>query len=179
MRILVFTEGTIIGGNVAHLTREERIRAVQELLAGAAAGVPIDFRAEVPTGNSVEKLHTWKRQGAEIMYLTSRTRSDEIEDIRYVLHKFGFPEGELFFRQEGEAYKDVAERVCPDVLVEDDCESIGGEIEMTYPHIHPDIKARIKSIVIPEAGGIDHLPDDLPALMDYPNGWVDLEGVHP
>ncbi len=35
---------------------------------------------------------------------------------------------------------------------------------MTYPHIRPDIKARIKSIVIPEARGIDHLPDDIAAL---------------
>jgi hypothetical protein len=40
---------------------------------------------------------------------------------------------------------------------------------MTYPHIHPVIKARIKSIVIPEAGGIYHLPDDITALMDYQN----------
>ena len=170
MRILVFTEGTLfISGNVAHLSREERIRAVQEEIARQAAGEPIDFSARVPAGNAVEKLQTWKRQGAEIMYLTSRTRSDEIEDIRYVLSKFGFPEGELFFCQESEAYKDVAERVLPNVLVEDDCESIGGEVEMTYPHIQPDIKARIKSIVVPEAGGIDHLPDDVAALMDYQN----------
>jgi len=168
MRILVFTEGTVfIGGDVAHLSRQERIRAVREEIARQAAGEPIDFRAEVPAGNAVEKLHTWKRQGAEIMYLTSRTRPDEIEDIRYVLSQYGFPQGELFFRQEGEAYKDVAERVLPDVLVEDDCESIGGEVEMTYPHIRPELKARIKSIVIPEAGGIDHLPDDIAALMGY------------
>jgi hypothetical protein len=169
MRILVFTEGTILTGNVAHLSREERIRAVQEAIARQPAGEPIDFRAEVPAGNAVEKLQTWKRQGAEIMYLTSRTRSDEIEDIRHVLRKFGFPQGELFSRQESEAYKDVAERVLPDILVEDDCESIGGEVEMTYPHIRPDIKARIKSVVIPEAGGIDHLPDDVAALMGYQN----------
>jgi hypothetical protein len=168
LRILVFTEGTLLtGGNVAHLSREERIRAAQEKIARRTAGEPIDFRAEVPAGNAVEKLHTWKRQGAEIMYLTSRTRSDEIEAIRYVLNKFGFPAGELFFRQGSEAYKDVAERVLPDVIVEDDCKSIGGEVEMTYPHIQPDIKARIKSIVIPEAGGIDHLPDDVANLMDY------------
>lgn len=168
MRILIFTEGTLfIGGNVAHLSRQERIQAVQEELARQAAGEPINFRAEVPAGNAVEKLHTWKRQGAEITYLTSRTRPNEIEDIRYVLRKHGFPEGELFFRQEGEEYKDVAERVLPDVLVEDDCESIGGEVEMTYPHIQPELQAQIKSIVIPEAGGIDHLPDDIAALMEY------------
>jgi hypothetical protein len=170
MRILVFTEGTLfIGADVVHLSREARIQAVHEELARKEAGEPIDFSAQVPSGNAVEKLQTWRRQGAEIMYLTSRTRSDEIKDIRSVLRKYGFPEGELFFRQKGEAYKDVAERVLPDVIVEDDCESIGGEVEMTYPHIRPDIKARIKSIVVPEAGGIDHLPDDIAILKDYPN----------
>ena len=169
MRILVFTEGTLlIGGDVTHLSRQERIRAVQEKIARqAAGGPPIDFSAEVPAGNAVEKLHAWRRQGAEIMYLTSRTRPEEIEDIRSVLDRFGFPAGELHFRQAGEAYSDVAERVLPDILVEDDCESIGGEVEMTYPHIRPELKAAIKSIVIPEAGGIDHLPEDVAALMDY------------
>lgn len=170
MRILVFTEGTLfIGADVVHLSREARIQAVHEALARQAAGEPIDFSAEVPAGNAVEKLQTWRRQGAEILYLTSRICSDEIEDIRSVLRKFGFPEGELLFRQEGEAYKDVAERVLPDVIVEDDCESIGGEVEMTYPHIRPDIKARIKSIVVPEAGGIDHLPDEIDILRDFLN----------
>ncbi len=170
MRILVFTEGTLfIGANVVHLSREERIQECKESLARLAAGIPIDYSASVPAGNAVEKLQTWRRQGAEILYLTSRTRPDEIEDIRSVLRKFGFPEGELFFCQEGEAYKDVAERVVPDIIVEDNCECIGGEVDMTYPHIRPEIKARIKSIVVPEAGGIDHLPDDIAILRDFPN----------
>jgi hypothetical protein len=166
MRILVFTEGTLlIGGDEARLSRPERIRAVKEKLARqAAGGPPIDFSAEVPAGDAVAKLRAWQRQGAEIVYLTSRTRPDEIEAIRSVLGRFGFPGGELFFRQAGEAYSDVAERVLPDILVEDDCESIGGEAEMTYPHIRPELKVTIRSIVVPEAGGIDHLPDDLAAL---------------
>ena len=55
----------------------------------------------------------------------------------------------------------------PDVLVEDDCESIGGEVEMTYPHIRPELKPRIKSVVVREFGGIDHLPDDISALASW------------
>ncbi len=169
MKILVFTEGTLfIGADVVHLTREERIQACKEDLARiAAGGEPIDYGASVPAGNAAAKLQAWRRQGAEIMYLTSRTSSNEIEDVRSILRKFGFPEGELFFCQEGEAYKDVAERVLPDIIVEDDCECIGGEVQMTYPHIRPDIKARIKSVVIPEAGGIDHLPDDITLLRNF------------
>jgi len=69
-----------------------------------------------------------------------------------------------FFRQPGEAYHQVAERIRPGVLIEDDCESIGGEVEMTYPHLHSEAKARIKSIVILEFGGIDDLPNDLSEL---------------
>ncbi|MBI5032571.1 MAG: hypothetical protein HZB51_18755 [Chloroflexi bacterium] len=164
MKILVFTEGTLfIGANVVYLSRAERIRATQEKIGQRT---PVDFSALVPAGNAVEKLQTWRRQGAEIMYLTSRTRLDKIEIIRSLLRKFDFPEGELFFCRENEAYKDVAERVWPDVIVEDDCESIGGEIEMTYPHIRPAMRAKIKSIVVPEAGGIDHLPENVVDLSE-------------
>ena len=63
--------------------------------------------------------------------------------------------------------EDVAERAVPDVIVEDDCESIGGEIEMTYPRIRPEIKARIISVVIREFGGIDHLPEMPSELLSY------------
>ncbi len=35
---------------------------------------------------------------------------------------------------------------------------------MTYPHIRPQIKARIKSIVVKEGFGIDDLPDELRSL---------------
>ena len=67
----------------------------------------------------------------------------------------------MHFRREGETYGAVAERVMPDVIVEDDCESIGGEAEMTWPQIAPERRARIRSVVVKEFGGIDHLPDDL------------------
>ena len=52
----------------------------------------------------------------------------------------------------------------PDILIEDDCESIGGKVEMTYTHIKPEVKRSIKSIPVKEFGGIDHLSDDLKQL---------------
>jgi hypothetical protein len=97
--------------------------------------------------------------------LSSHKSIAEVEEDQAVLRKYGFPEGPVYFRQGKERYGDVAAKVLPDVLIEDDCESIGGVEEMTYPHIEPDIKARIKSIVVKEFGGIDHLPDDLAVLM--------------
>ena len=162
MKILVFTEGTLtIHKSWVGLPRADMVRIVQ---AGEA---PRDYAGSVPIAHAVEKLHAWKRQGAEIAYLTSRTRADEVGDVHSVLQRFAFPEGTVHFRREGETYADVAERVMPDVIVEDDCESIGGEIEMTYPHIRPKIRASIKSIVVKEFGGIDHLPDDIAELGAY------------
>lgn len=73
----------------------------------------------------------------------------------------------MFFRREGEEYKNAAERVIPDILIEDDCESIGGEVEMTYPHIKPELKTRIKSITVKEFGGIDHLSENISDLAGY------------
>ncbi len=78
-----------------------------------------------------------------------------------------FPHGQIFFRQEGEEYSDVAERVLPDIIVGDDCASIGGEKEMAHPHIKPETKRRIRSIVVPEGRGIHHLPNNLAELMNH------------
>jgi hypothetical protein len=153
MKILVFTEGTIlIHASWVGLPRGEIFRRVQ---AGEIPG----YEELAPIGSAVEKLQAWKQQGAEISYLTSRLKPGEISQVRQVLRDYNFPEGQLLFRQPGEAYRDVAERILPDILVEDDCESIGGEIEMTYPGIQTELKRRIKPVVVKEFGGIDHLPD--------------------
>ena len=123
------------------------------------------FNKYEPTGNAVAKLTGWVKQGAQICYLTSHQDPKMIPIDQRVLDKYGFPKGEIYWRQNGEAYKDVAERVRPDVLIEDDCESIGGEVEMTYPHIREDLKPKIKSIVVKEFQGIDHLPEKLHDLL--------------
>lgn len=129
-----------------------------------------DFANYVPTGKAVAKLKNWVSQGAQIYYLTSHENAAGVEIDKQVQAKYGFPKGKIYWRQNGEAYKDVAERVMPDVLIEDDCESIGGEAEMTYPNLRADLKPKIKSIVAKEFQGIDHLPDDLGLLLKYPHG---------
>jgi hypothetical protein len=122
------------------------------------------FSKYEPTGNAVAKIKAWVDQGAQICYLTSHQNQKMIPVDLRVLDKYGFPTGKIYFRQNGEAYKDVAERAMPDILIEDDCASIGGEAEMTYPHIRADLKPKIKSIVVKEFQGIDHLPDSLQDL---------------
>lgn len=165
MRVMVFTEGTILTHR-SHigLPREE----IVELVKGHEGPLEGSYFAEsVPIGRCVEKIEEWKGQGATILYLTSRRTAEQVQIISNVLVKYNFPSGELFFRRESEAYHDVAERAFPDVIIEDDCESIGGQMEMTYPHIKSEFKPRIKSIVVKEFGGIDHLPDNISDLLNY------------
>ncbi len=166
MKILVFTEGTILMHDSAKgLTREQRVQQSTERVRP----LPDRFFAEeIPNGSAVQKLQIWKDQGAKIFYLTSRTKPEQVACIKRVLEKFNFPDNHnLLFRKEREQYKDVAEKLIPDILIEDDCESIGGEEEMTYTHIKPELKKKIKSVVVLEFGGIDHLPDSLEELVDY------------
>lgn len=151
----------------AGIQREERNLAYESNVEPPAVepNSVYDLKNYIPVGNAVEKLTKWQEQGAEICYLSSRRIKSEIETIRRILHKFHFPNADnLYFRREGEDYKDVAERLLPDVLIEDDCESIGGAKEMTYTFLKPELKARITSIPVPEFGGIDHLPDKLSQL---------------
>ncbi len=155
MKIMVFLHGTLLmhPGGIGK-TREER---VGQVVAGEAS--TRDFASYVPVGNAVEKLTGWQEQGAIIAYLSPRREPADIDLDAGILSAFGFPAGPIEHRREGETYRQVLERRRPDFLIEDDCESIGGETEMTYPGLPPELKAAIHSIVVKEFGGIDHLPD--------------------
>lgn len=182
VKILVFTEGTVLMHDSANgLSREERVRQSKKwdivkilrflpflskiLIVKNGIG---DYTSYLPVGNAVEKLKQWKEQGAEISYLTSRRAKNEIEAIQKVLQKYNFPDyRNLFFREVREKYYQVAERLQPDILIEDDCESIGGKKEMTITFIKSELKEKIKSIVVKEFDGIDHLPDNLEVLRTW------------
>ena len=160
MKILIFTEGTILmHKTAAGLTRDEIIKQVQN-----PAPDIYDFASYIPIDNSVLKLNHWANAGAEIIYLTSRKKPAEVTAIQQVLSTYRFPRGPLLFRQGKQTYKDIAEAVLPDVLVEDDCESIGGVEQMTITNVDAAIKKRIKSVVIREFSGIDSLPDNITNL---------------
>src|SRR3989338_4009957 len=160
MKILVFLHGTLIMHKSAEgKSREERVRQVKSKDPSV-----LDYASYIPVGNSVEKLKSWQEQGAEILYLSSHETAEDVEKDRLVLEKYDFPKGQIFYRQNGESYKDIAEKIIPNVEIEDYCESIGGENEMTITFVKPEIKRRIKSIVVKEFGGIDHLPDEISKL---------------
>lgn len=174
MKILIFLQGTILmAKNAAGLPREEIVRQVMEQEESVR-----DFANYIPIGNAAQKLQNWAGQGAEICYLTSLTenkkaRGDEIigkEGLKWdeeVLNRYGFPYGIIYHREASEKYSDVVARIIPppDIFIEDDCESIGAS-EMTYPSLSEELQNRIKSILVREFGGIDHLPDDIRLLSE-------------
>lgn len=160
MKILIFLHGTIImHRNAARKSREERVKQSIEREESV-----LNYGSYIPIGNALEKLKNWKRQGAEIIYLSSHESEEDMKKDKSVLQRYNFPEGEVLYRKDGESYKGLAEKIIPDVLIEDDCESIGGEKEMTITFVRPDIKRRTKSVVVKEFQGIDHLPDDIKSL---------------
>jgi hypothetical protein len=161
MKIMVFLHGTaIMHSGALGKARGERVRQVIEREASVR-----DFSSYVPIGDAVRKIRRWTQQSAQIVYMSSHQTDGDLEKDREVLRRYGFPQGEVQFRRGGEEYRDTAERVMPDIIIEDDCESIGGETEMIYPQIEAELKGKIRSIVVKEFAGIDHLPDELSALQ--------------
>ncbi len=162
-RIMVFLQGTsIMHANGAGRSRGDIVRQVLQDDESVH-----DYDSYISIGSAPEKLRRWERQRAEILYVSSHRNAEDVKKDYIVLKRNGFPEGEVFFRREGEDYKDIVKKVMPDILIEDDCESIGGFGRMIYPHIRPELKLKVKSIVVREFGGIDHLPDDVSDLMKF------------
>lgn len=161
MKILVFLRSTLIMHKSAKgKSREERVQQVENKDSSV-----LDYASYIPVGNANEKLKSWEKQGAEILYLSSHETVKDVEKDKSVLEKYDFPKGQTFYRQNGESYKNIAEKITPNVLIENDCESIGGEKEMTITFVKPEIKHKIKSIVVKEFGGIENLPDKLEDLV--------------
>ena len=162
MRLLVFLHGTVLmhAGGV-DVTRAERVAQVR-----AKHPTVREHAAYVPVADAVAKLHRWQAAGAVVDYLSSHRNPDDVALDAAVLRTYAFPSGRVLARLPGETYGDVAGHEAPDVLIEDDCESIRAD-QITYPQIAPSARARIKSIIIPEFGGIDHLPDDPQALLRW------------
>ena|SRR6266566_6462961 len=163
MRLIIFLHGTVImHPSASGRTREERVAQVR---IGADPTLH-QYVKYVPIDNAVAKLGRWREQGVQIDYLSSHRSSGDVAKDDLVLQRYGFPYGRVLARADGEGYGQIAAREMPDVLIEDDCESIGAN-EITYLQIRPELRSRIKSIIIPEFGGIDHLPDASESLLTF------------
>ncbi len=162
-KIAVFLHGTaLMHRGAVGQTREQRVSQVRD---GTDETVR-EFANYVPVEKAVEKLRRWQEQGAELIYLSSHRNRDDVAKDEAVLARHGFPHGPVVARAAGETYGEMIARERPDILIEDDCESIGAD-EIAYSQIRSDRRDAIKSIIVPEFGGIDHLPDSLDTLMPF------------
>ncbi len=162
MKIAIFTEGTILmHKNAIGHTHNEILQQVIDKESSVK-----EYASYIPIGNAVKKIKKWSEQWGNIVYITSRRLEKEVNEIKEVLHQNNFPDWILEYRIGSEKYKDIAEKIKPDIIIEDDCESIGWENETIYYHINQQLKKNIKSIIVNEFLGIDHLPENIKFLQN-------------
>lgn len=110
----------------------------------------------VPIGNAVKIINDLYSSGNEI-YLCSYVRKNRYNFIKSVVDYYGINYTEILCRDKKEQYSDLVEKIIPDILIEDDCKSIGGEKQWCITHVRDDIKRNIKSIIVEEFKGIDNI----------------------
>jgi hypothetical protein len=163
MKIMVFTHGTIVmHGEGVRVSRDERVRQSIERRPSI-----FDLENYAPVNQAVPKMWSWHTHGVELCYLGPSRMPENMAKNEQILRRLNFPPGALYHRGPTETYTQVVERVAPDIYIEDDCESIGGEVEMATPYLSAAARARINTIVVPEFGGIDFLPDDPQQLLAW------------
>ncbi|MDP3955134.1 MAG: hypothetical protein Q8Q15_02095 [bacterium] len=121
MKIMVFLHGTsIMHKSGLGKTPQERVKQVEENDPSVK-----EYESYVPVGKANEKIKLWADHGAEIVYLSSHQSEDDVKKDIQVLGKYDFPDAPVLYRRRKETYAQITERVMPDVLIEDACESIG------------------------------------------------------
>jgi hypothetical protein len=158
---MVFLHGTsIMHASAIGQHRTARVRQVMS--KGPAV---LDYASYVPTEGAVAKLTAWQRRGAEICFLSSHRTASAAAIDKSVLAAHGFPAGTLYYRAHGESYADVVRRWSADILVEDDCESIGGRAHTASSELGRSSGRAVPCVVVPEFGGLTHLPDEPAELL--------------
>ena len=156
MKILLFLHGTaIMHRTAAGRPRAERVRQSRQRDQSV-----LDFASYVPTEAAVEKVRSWRRHGATVSYLSSHQDAADVDLDHAVLTAHGFPAGTVLSRDPGESYADVSRRAGADIVVEDDCESIGGRSQTIAAGLAAAPGRAVTSVIVPEFGGLAHLPND-------------------
>lgn len=157
---MVFLQGTtLIESGLVGKTREECVKKSRDwALKGGWLGELI------PIGESARKVGAWSNHVGELYYLTASRKQENVTKCEAALRRWSFPPGTLLHREGQQSYSDVISPLHPDLIVEDDCESLGGTKEMVYPNLAENVRRSIASVVVREFEGIDHLADD-PTLL--------------
>lgn len=109
-----------------------------------------------PIGNAVEIVNTLYGKGYEI-YLCSYVRRARYNFIKSIVDFYGMKYTEILCRNKGETYSEIVEQLNPNILIEDDCKSIGGLKACCITDVKDEIKKDIQSIIVPEFAGIDNI----------------------
>ncbi len=109
-----------------------------------------------PIGNAINIVNSLYEKGYEI-YLCSYVHKARYNFIKSVVDFYGMRYTEILCRDKGETYSEVVERLKPDILIEDDCKSIGGLKACCITDVKEEIKRDIQSIIVPEFSGIDNI----------------------
>lgn len=112
-----------------------------------------------PIGNAVNTVNSLYNKG-HCIFLCSYVHKTRHAFIKSVIDFYGMKYTEILCRNKGEQYSELVERVRPDILIEDDCKSIGGQKECCITNVRKEIKATIHSIIVPEFAGIDNIVID-------------------
>ena len=135
-KIMIFTEGTIL--KPKHKNILSRICVTKY----------------VPISNAIDTIKKWQETGYEIIYITSLKGRKAMKMAQH-LDDIGFVGSMVAYRQKYQDYATLIKEELPDILIEDNCKSIGGESNMCYNQLSDEVKGRIKHIVVEEFLGID------------------------
>lgn len=160
-RLLVFVCGTtLMHAGAVGRSRDERVCQARK----GTDPTLRDYGAYVATEGALEKLRGWSAQGAEISYLSVHRDAATVTASAGALRSHGFPPGPVLSRSDGESYGDVVRRAAPDILIEGDRTSSDAD-GIAYHQLEPTQRDRILSIVVPQYGGLEHLPASLGTLL--------------
>ncbi len=137
-KIMIFIEGTIL--KPKHNNFFSRIHIL----------------GYVPIKNAIETLRKWQEEGYEIIYLTSLRGRQAMKMARHI-DELGFEGSMVGYRQSRQSYATLIKEEMPDIFIEDDCESVGGETSMCYEELSEEIKEKIRLIKVKEFEGIDEV----------------------
>lgn len=108
----------------------------------------------IPINNAIEIIKKWQEEGFEIIYLTSQTGKKAM-GMAQRLDELGFVGSMVGYRQVRQNYATLIKEELPDILIEDNCKSIGGEFNMCYNELEEVLQSKIKHIIVEEFSGID------------------------
>jgi hypothetical protein len=161
MKVGVFLHGTaIMHAAAVGMPRSECVAQVRRRDPSVR-----DFASYVPTPGTAEVLAAWERNGATLVYLSSHRREDDVRTDESVIRRHGFPVGPVHGRQAGEDYGSLVARLGLDVLVEDDCESIGGAAQTCAAQMNSEARRSARCVVLPEFSGLAGLPANPAELL--------------